>query len=125
MTNAKLISFVATRDAAGARKFYETALGLRCVSEDAFAIVFDAGGTMLRVQKVNELTPANYTALGWEVADIAARIQKLSKKGVQFERFPGLPQDELGVWTSPAGAKVAWFKDPDGNVLSLTEFPKG
>ena len=115
---------MATRDAAGARKFYETALGLRCVSEDAFAIVFDAGGTMLRVQKVNELTPANYTALGWEVADIAARIRELGEKGVKFERFPGMSQDELGVWTSPAGAKVAWFKDPDGNVLSLTEFPK-
>jgi catechol 2,3-dioxygenase-like lactoylglutathione lyase family enzyme len=124
MTNSKIICFVATRDVASARKFYETTLGLKCVSEDPFAIVFDVNGTMLRVQKVKELTPAKYTALGWEVADIAARIQELSKKGVQFERFPGLQQDELGVWTSPAGAKVAWFKDPDGNVLSLTEFPK-
>src|SRR6185312_11490897 len=114
--------FVATRDAAAARKFYESTLGLKCVSEDGFAIVFDVNGTMLRVQKVHELTPAKYTALGWEVADIAARIRELSKKGVRFERFPGMPQDELGVWTSPAGGKIAWFKDPDGNTLSLTEF---
>ena len=122
MTNSKIICFVATRDAASARRFYETTLGLKCVSEDAFAIVFDANGTMLRVQKVKELSPAQYTALGWEVADIAARIRVLSEKGVRFERFPGVPQDELGVWTSPSGAKVAWFKDPDGNTLSLTEF---
>ena len=121
---SKIICFVATRDAAGARKFYEATLGLKCVSEDPFAIVFDVGGTMLRVQKVQELTPAKYTALGWEVADIAARIRELSKNGIRFERIPGMPQDELGAWTSPAGAKIAWFKDPDGNVLSLTEFAK-
>ena len=124
MTNSKIICFVATREAATARKFYETTLGLKCVSEDPFAIVFDANGTMLRVQKVKELTPAQYTALGWEVANIAARIRELTEKGVRFERFPGVPQDELGVWTSPSGAKVAWFKDPDGNTLSLTEFGK-
>ena len=123
MNDSKIICFVATRDATGARRFYEATLGLKCVSEDPFAIVFDANGTMLRVQKVKELTPAQYTALGWEVADIAAQIRELNESGVRFERFPGLPQDELGVWTSPSGAKVAWFKDPDGNTLSLTEFP--
>jgi catechol 2,3-dioxygenase-like lactoylglutathione lyase family enzyme len=123
MTNSKIICFVATRDAAAARTFYETTLGLKCVSEDPFAIVFDVDGTMLRVQKVQELTPAKYTALGWEVADIAARIRELRNKGVRFERFPGMPQNDSGVWTSPAGAKIAWFKDPDGNTLSLTEFP--
>jgi catechol 2,3-dioxygenase-like lactoylglutathione lyase family enzyme len=123
MTNSKIICFVATREAAGARRFYETTLGLKCVSEDPFAIVFDANGTMLRVQKVKELAPAQYTALGWEVADIAARIRELRNKGVRFERFPGMPQNDSGVWTSPAGAKIAWFKDPDGNTLSLTEFP--
>jgi catechol 2,3-dioxygenase-like lactoylglutathione lyase family enzyme len=123
MNNSKIICFVATRDAAAARRFYEATLGLKCVHEDPVAIVFDADGTMLRVQKVQDLTPAKYTALGWEVADIAARIQELTKKGVRFERFPGMQQDELGVWTSPAGAKIAWFKDPDGNMLSLTEFP--
>jgi len=124
MNSSKIICFVATRDAAGARKFYESTLGLRCVSEDAFAIVFDANGTMLRVQKVTELTPARYTALGWEVPDVEARIRELAGKGVQFERFSGLPQNELGVWTAPSGAQVAWFKDADGNTLSLTQFPK-
>jgi len=119
MTSSKIICFVATRDAAAARKFYERTLGLKCVSEDPFAIVFDVGGTMLRVQKVQELTPAKYTALGWDVADIATRIRELTQKGVRFERFPGVPHDELGVWTSPAGAKIAWSKDPDGNILSV------
>jgi catechol 2,3-dioxygenase-like lactoylglutathione lyase family enzyme len=123
MNHSKIICFVATRDAAQARKFYEATLGLKCVSEDGFAIVFDVNGTMLRVQKVHELTLAKYTALGWEVADIAARIRELSNKGVRFERFPGMPQDDSGAWTSPTGAKIAWFKDPDGNTLSLTEFP--
>jgi catechol 2,3-dioxygenase-like lactoylglutathione lyase family enzyme len=123
MIDSKIICFVATRDASAARTFYETTLGLKCVSEDPFAIVFDVDGTMLRVQKVQELTPAKYTALGWEVADIAARIRELRNKGVRFERFPGMPQNDSGVWTSPAGAKIAWFKDPDGNTLSLTEFP--
>jgi len=94
------------------------------VSQPGRIVVFDVGGTMLRVQKVRELAPAKHTALGWEVADIAAQIRELEKKGVQFERFPGVPHDELGVWTSPAGAQIAWFKDPDGNILSLTEFPK-
>jgi catechol 2,3-dioxygenase-like lactoylglutathione lyase family enzyme len=124
MTNSKIICCVATRDAAAARKFYEITLGLTYVNDDPFAIVFDANGTMLRVQKVQELTPAKYTALGWEVADIAARIRELTKKGVRFERFPGMAHDELGAWTSPAGAKIAWFKDPDGNTLSLTQFGK-
>ena len=122
MTNSKIICFVATLDAVNARKFYESILELNCASEDSFAIVFDVNGTMLRVQKVHEFTPAKYTVLGWEVADIAARIRELTKKGIRFERFTGLPQDELGVWTSPAGAQIAWFKDPDGNILSLTQF---
>ena len=83
-----------------------------------------AGGTMLRVQKVRELTPAQHTALGWDVPDIAARIRELTEKGARMERFPGMQHDELGAWKSPAGAKVAWFKDPDGNTLSLTQFPR-
>ena len=85
-------------------------------------MVFDANGTMLRVQKVQELLPARHAVLGWDVRDIRAEIEALTKKGVRFERFDGLPQDELGIWTSPAGGKIAWFKDPDGNTLSLTQF---
>ena len=122
MINSKIIGFVGTRNPASARKFYEETLGLTFISEDSFAVVFDANGTMLRVQKVQELRPTHHTVLGWEVHDIRAEIEALTKKGVRFERFDGLPQDELGVWTSPSGGKIAWFKDPDGNTLSLTQF---
>jgi len=122
MINSKIISFVATRNSASARKFYEETLGLALISEDPFAIVFDVKGTMLRVQKVPEMSPAHHTVLGWDVHDIRAEIEALTKKGVRFERFDGLPQDELGIWTSPVGGKIAWFKDPDGNTLSLTQF---
>ena len=122
MIHSKIISFVATRNPASARKFYEQTLGLAFVSEDPFAVVFDANGTMLRVQKVPKLSPARHTVLGWEVPDIHAEVEALTKRGVRFERFDGLPQDESGIWTSPSGGKIAWFKDPDGNTLSLTQF---
>jgi catechol 2,3-dioxygenase-like lactoylglutathione lyase family enzyme len=122
MVKAKIISFVATQNPARALKFYQATLGLALVSDDAFAIVFDANGTMLRVQKVHALQPAVHTVLGWEVPDIHARVTDLGKKGVRFERFDGLAQDTLNIWTTPSGAKVAWFKDPDGNTLSLTQF---
>jgi catechol 2,3-dioxygenase-like lactoylglutathione lyase family enzyme len=122
MIKGKIISFVATKHPAKARKFYEKTLGLKFVSEDPFAIVFDVRGTMLRVQKVEEFVPAGHTVLGWAVADIVAEGKALGKKGVKFQRYEFLPQDELGVWTSPAGGKIAWFKDSDGNILSLTEF---
>src|SRR2546421_12802768 len=122
LNTAKIITFVATQNPAKARNFYETILGLKLITDDPFALVFDANGTMLRVQKVEQLQPAQHTVLGWDVSDIAAAIKALSKKGVRFEHFAGLPQDDLGIWTAPSGGKVAWFKDPDGNTLSLTEF---
>src|SRR4051812_31460679 len=122
MMTSKLMSFVATRNPADARKFYGDMLGLMLLSEDPFALVFDANGTMLRVQKVHELAPARHTVLGWEVSDIAARAKELTARGVRFERFEGVSQDEQGIWTSPSGARVAWFKDLDGNILSLTQF---
>ena len=122
LKTSKAICFVATQHPARARKFYEETLGLKLAEDGPFALVFDANGTMLRVQKVQKLVPATHTVLGWDVPDISAEIQDLSKRGVRFERFEGLPQDESGIWTTPQGAKVAWFKDPDGNVLSLTQF---
>ena|ERR1700754_592026 len=125
MRESKIISFVATQNAARAMEFYAGTLGLTLISDDPFALVFDANGTMLRVQKVHELVPAKHTVLGWEVADISAKTKELMKQGVRFERYDGLPQDEAGIWTTPSGAKVAWFKDPDGNTLSLTQFPSG
>lgn len=115
-----VIAFIATTDAARARAFYADTLGLRLVAEEPWALVFDAHGTMLRVQKVQELAPASHTVLGWQVQQIASVVAEL-KGRVTFERYPFLEQDEAGVWTTPGGAKVAWFKDPDGNVLSLTQ----
>ncbi len=124
LSHAKLVAFVAASDASRARAFYRDTLGLRLVSDDAFALVFDAHGTQLRVTLAKEVTPVGYTVLGWEVADVAATIDALRKKGVEFRRYSGLVQDERGVWTAPGGARVAWFGDPDGNVLSLTQPPR-
>jgi catechol 2,3-dioxygenase-like lactoylglutathione lyase family enzyme len=122
LNTAKIISFVATKNPAVAREFYEKTLGLSLVSDDLFALVFNVNGTMLRVAKVQELAPAKHAVLGWDVQDIQATIKELTKRGVHFERYAGLPQDEQGIWKSPAGAKIAWFKDADGNTLSLTQF---
>ena len=118
----KIVAFAGARDAKKAKKFYRDTLGLRLVSEDGFAVVFNANGTMLRVTTVPEMTPAKYTVLGWEVADIEKTAKSLAKAGVTFNRYKGMPQDELGVWTSPSGARVAWFHDPDGNILSISQF---
>ena len=90
------------------------------MSDDSFAVVFDAGGTELRLQRVRELTPHPFTALGWIVDDIGAQVRALVARGVTFERYDFMTQDELGIWSTP-GAKVAWFKDPDGNLLSLAQ----
>jgi catechol 2,3-dioxygenase-like lactoylglutathione lyase family enzyme len=119
---APIMAFVATVAPDRARKFYAKTLGLRLVDKDAFALVFDAGGTMLRVAIVKELRPAPYTVAGWIVRDIARAARDLEKRGVTFQRYGFLEQDEQGIWSSPSGAKVAWFQDPDGNTLSLTEF---
>jgi predicted enzyme related to lactoylglutathione lyase len=120
--DAAPIAFVATTSAERAKAFYADALGLRLRSEDPYALVFDAHGTMLRVQKVDRVQPPPYTVLGWGVADIARAVQALSQRGVEVERFPGLDLDDLGVWTTPDGSRVAWFKDPEGHILSLTQF---
>jgi catechol 2,3-dioxygenase-like lactoylglutathione lyase family enzyme len=117
-----LVAFVATTDSARARAFYEGTLGLPLVSDEPFALVFNANGTMLRVQKVASLAPQPFTALGWKVDDINAVVAALAQKRIVCERFPGMDQNAQGVWSSPSGARIAWFKDPDGNVLSLTEF---
>jgi catechol 2,3-dioxygenase-like lactoylglutathione lyase family enzyme len=119
----KMIGFVVTSNPEKAKAFYGEVLGFRQLSEDDFAIVFDANGTMIRVGKVGEFTPARNTVLGWEVADIYAAIRELTPRGVRFEQFnlPFMKQDEFGVWTPPNGDRVAWFKDPDGNTLSISQ----
>jgi predicted enzyme related to lactoylglutathione lyase len=119
---ADVMAFVATTDMAAARAFYERGLGLRLAGESPIACEFDANGTKLRVVSVGEAVVAPYTVLGWVVADIAATIRDLCARGIELTRYDGLQQDELGVWTAPGGALVAWFADPDGNVLSLTQF---
>jgi len=118
-----LMAFIATTHPARAKHFYADVLGLRLVADEDHALVFDAHGTMLRIQKVQTFTPAQHTALGWHVGDITGAVAALRAKGVVLARYPFLEQDETGVWTAPDGGRVAWFKDPDGNVLSLAEVP--
>jgi hypothetical protein len=96
-------------------------LGLRFVKDDGFAVVLDANGIMIRVAKAPEFKPAQFTILGWQVPDIENMVADLEKRGVHFERFGFFEQDKLGIWTAPTGDKVAWFKDPDGNILSVSQ----
>ena len=120
--STNIVAFAPTTDAAKAKAFYEGQLGLRFVSDDGFALVFDANGTMLRVARVGELSPAPFTILGWQVDAIDTVVAGLHARGVRFERYGFLEQDALGVWVAPdGGAKVAWFKDPDGNTLSVSQ----
>jgi catechol 2,3-dioxygenase-like lactoylglutathione lyase family enzyme len=121
LVESPLVAFLATRDAARARAFYESTLGLRVTADTPFALVLDSRGTTIRMQKVETFTPQPFTAMGWTVADIEKTIDQLRGRGVAFERYASLPQDEAGIWTTPDGSRVAWFKDPDGNTLSLTQ----
>lgn len=117
-----LMAFVSTAEPAKARGFYEGKLGLPVKAADDYGVMYDAGGTTLRMSFVQELHPAPYSILSWIVADIHSVITELTAKGVKFEIYEGMGQDASGVWTSPGGARVAWFKDPGGNLLSLSEF---
>jgi catechol 2,3-dioxygenase-like lactoylglutathione lyase family enzyme len=121
--STKAIAFLATTKARASRQFYENVVGLRFVEEHDFAIVFDAFGTMLRIQKASEVMVAPYTAFGLDVDDIEAAVSALTSKGVKPKRYPGFGQDEQGIWTAPGGTKVFWFEDPDGNIISLSQFP--
>jgi catechol 2,3-dioxygenase-like lactoylglutathione lyase family enzyme len=121
LTNAPLVAFIATTDLARANTFYGDMLGLTAVETSPFASVYDANGTTLRISLVAEMAPAPYTVLGWNVGGLDDLMASLTQHGVTFERFPEMEQDSRGVWTAPSGARIAWFTDPDGNVLSLTE----
>ena len=125
LSAARIIAFVPSSDLERAKSFYVETLGLKFVSQDPFALVLNGNGTMVRVAKVGEFQPANFTILGFDVADIRQEVATLRAKGISCQRYPSMQQDEIGIWHSPSGARVAWFKDPDGNVLSLTEFPAG
>lgn len=121
LSSARLMAFVPVRDAKKSRPFYEGVLGLRFLSDDGFALVMDSNGVTVRLAKAGNFTPAAFTILGWQVPAIKEKVVELEQKGVRFEKFPGLPQDEHGIWTAPGGDKVAWFKDPDGNILSVSQ----
>jgi catechol 2,3-dioxygenase-like lactoylglutathione lyase family enzyme len=121
LSDHSIIGFVATSDPDRARKFYSDTLGLRLVEEQIpFALVYDAHDTMLRLTIVKKVNPAGYTVLGWKVPSIVVAVKTLSAAGVRFEHYQGMEQDDLGIWTSPGG-KIAWFKDPDGNTLSISQ----
>ncbi len=122
LSNHKIVALVPISDGDKARSFYVDKLGLKFLSDDGFAIVLDANGNKVRLTKMKEVKPQPFTVLGWETADIAADVRKLQANEVSFERFGDfMKQDELGIWTAPDGTKVAWFKDPDGNILSLSQ----
>ena len=121
LERARLTAFLATANPAPARSFYRDVLGLPLLREDAFALLFDANGIELRIQKLDQVSPQPFTALGWQVDDVQRAAAELSRRGVVFERYPSMPQDDLGIWVSPGGARVAWLKDPDGNLLSITQ----
>ena len=121
LESSDLVAFVAATDLRRARAFYEQALGLPVLEHNDFACVLDAHGTTLRVTAVPEVARGGYTVLGWRVTDIVAAVRDLCARGVTFLRHEGMSQDEHGIWTAPGGAKVAWFADPDGNTLSLTQ----
>jgi catechol 2,3-dioxygenase-like lactoylglutathione lyase family enzyme len=116
-----VVTFLITKHPELALAFYRDTLGLSFQRDDGFALVFDLNGVMLRISRVTEFTPAAYTVLGWKSRDIHADVAQLAAKGVVFERYPNMGQDEMGIATFPGGDKVAWFKDPDGNVLSLSQ----
>jgi len=122
LATSDVIAFASATDLARARSFYEGTLGLPIVDENTYACVFDAHGTMLRITAVSEVAHPGYTVLGWRVTDIGETVARLESLGVTFARHDGMEQDAHGVWTTPNGDRVAWFSDPDENVLSLTEF---
>lgn len=121
----KIVAFVTIVNVERAKSFYRDTLGLTLLSEEPpFALVFDANGIMIRLGMGKELPKVPGTVLGWQVPEIRSAVRELERAGVQFERFDGLKQDEMGIWNSPTGASVAWFRDPDGNILSISEHPE-
>ena len=123
LSAAPLVAFVATTDLERSHEFYGGVLGLERVEAGLFANTYDAAGTSLRAIRVEAVAPAPYTVLGWSVPDVAAKITELRAQGVAFKRYDGFEQDDAGVWTAPSGARIAWFDDPDGNTLSVTQSP--
>lgn len=124
LAEAAPVSFILTTDRARAKPFYAGALGLPIFSEDEFSVTFALeGGARVRLTDLPGHVAGEQTVLGWNVPDIAAAVAELRSRGITFRSFQGFGQDDDGIWSTPDGsAKVAWFTDPDGNVLSLTQF---
>jgi catechol 2,3-dioxygenase-like lactoylglutathione lyase family enzyme len=121
LASSDMVGFVLTKDYDKARAFYEGKLGFEFVSLDQFALVMKAGKSKIRISKIPTFTPLQSTVLGWEVKDIVAVAKWLAAQGVELEKYPFVQDKELGIWSAPGGAKVAWFKDPDGNVLGMSQ----
>ena len=121
ISGSKVIGFIPIQNAERALSFYRDVLGLQFVSDDSFAIVMESNGTMIRLVRMEKFTPAPYTILGWQVQDIEHAVKELADKGLLFQRYSSLQQNKDGIWTAPGDAKVAWFHDPDGNILSLSQ----
>jgi catechol 2,3-dioxygenase-like lactoylglutathione lyase family enzyme len=122
---ASVTAFLGASDLPRARQFFEGTLGLSVVSVDGFALVLQTANGLLRVTQVERAARAPYTVLGWDVPDIRSAVTALIERGLAFTRYPGMEQDELGIWTAPSGSRIAWFQDPDGNVLSVAQHPAG
>ena len=123
LENASVMGFIPTLDFPRARTFYVDLLGLTLIHEDDFAIEVESNSTRIRITRVEEFEPLPFTILGWRVPEIVSTVPALAAKGIVFKRYPGLQQDTDGIWTAPGGAKIAWFQDPDGNTLSLSQHP--
>ena len=121
LAGAKLMGFLLTKDYEKARAFYEGKVGMKFVSLDQFALAMRAGENMIRIVKMPGFTPQQGTVLGWEVPDIEAAVEWLMMRGVEFEKYPFVEDKVRGIWTAPGGDRVAWCKDPDGNVLSVSQ----
>ena len=121
LSEGDVMGFIPTKDAVPARAFYEGVLGLRVISDDQFALVVESRQTVIRITKINEFTPAPFTILGWRVQNIEEEVRTLAARGVLFQRYSGLTQNDLGIWTSPGGARIAWFRDPDGNASRFSQ----
>lgn len=121
LASMNMMGFILTKDYDKSRAFYESNLGFEFVSVDKFALVMKAGKSMIRIVKLPTFSPLQSTVLGWEVDDIETMVEWLAKRGVVFEKYPFVQDQETGIWVTPNGDKVAWFKDPDGNILSISQ----
>jgi len=124
LSSARMVSFLATKDGAACRAFYAGKLGFAVASDDAMAMILETNGRSIRVQKLREFTPQTFTVLGWNVSDIESTVTALEHVGIRCERWPEWQQNERGIMDFPDGTRVAWFKDPDGNILSLAQMPR-